>query len=74
MLMRCEEIKEGLRFHGLRTSGLKEDIAGRFSEDHVLTEGFIAVAYLSPATISSLAVEKQGLMRKSSTALRITAD
>ena len=31
MLMRCEEIKEGLRFHGLRTTGLKDDIAGRLA-------------------------------------------
>ena len=31
MLMRCEEIKDGLRHHGLRTSGLKEDMATRLA-------------------------------------------
>ena len=36
MLMRCEEIREGLRLHGLRTSGLKEDMATRLAHGDVL--------------------------------------
>ena len=32
MLMRCEELRTGLRYHGLTTTGLKEDLARRLSQ------------------------------------------